>query len=166
MRSLTRAAALGVLAAALLPTTPAAAHPIYIGRISAALGDSALSGRISVNRLDFLQALAPGRSVRLHELSRAQLDSLSLRYLQARLGATADGDTLALDLEGSGQQRDEVWFDFTFPVLPAPEELTLRVAVLFELPEQKNLVELQVDSQVFRRVLTPPSPSGAGSAPP
>ena len=155
MRVLLGAPLVAVLAAAM----PAEAHPIYIGRVRAALSDTALSGRLSVNRLDFLQALEAELGDGLFGLPRHQLDHLSCRYLQGHLRAVVDGDTLALAIERAGQERDEVWFDFAFPAPAAPRLLTLEVTVLFELfPEQRNLLELTTPRGLKRHVFAPARP--------
>ena len=137
----------------------AIAHPLYIGRVAATLGDSALRGRLSVNRLDFLEALATAHGDRLFGLSRPQLDSLAAQYLRGHLAAVADGDTLALAIEGTGQERDEVWFHFTFAAARPVALLALEVTVLFELyPEQRNLLELTTPLGVHRHVFSPSRP--------
>lgn len=150
--------ALALTGLALVAIRPVTAHPVYIGRIDATLEGSALRGRLSVNRLDFLQVLAGGRLDRLTGLSRAELDSLSFRYLQMRLVAIADGDTLALSIDASGQERDEVWFDWAFPAPATRRDLVLGITVLFELAEQRNLLQLTTPTGVRRHVYTSARP--------
>jgi len=178
----------GLWAAGLWPPAPAESHPIYIGRITAALGssaqvssaqassdqassgrdssarrnpargDSALSGRLYANRLDFLEVLAARHTRPLYELSRDQLDSLSAAYLAHHLIAVADADTLPLSIGGSGQEREDVWFDFSFPWPEGARQLRLGATVLFEQREQRNLLVLSTPAAVLRHVFTHTQP--------
>ncbi|MFH1572243.1 MAG: DUF6702 family protein [Gemmatimonadota bacterium] len=156
---LAAAALVGLALVAVPPVRPAGGHPLYIGRVSAQVGEAALAGRLWVNRLDLLAALERARGGPLYELSRARLDSLTVGYLRDRLRAVADKDTLQLAVLQTGQERDEVWFDFAFPLAPPVELLALEVAVLFEtFPDQRNLLELTTARGVHRHVFTPEHP--------
>ena len=123
--------------------TEAGAHGLHISLGKAEVTEAGISGKITLNKLDFVEAIDQWDSdTPIYELTPEEFEKLTLRYMKRHFKVEGNGRTdLKLVIKEAGQGMDTMWLTFRFLSKRPLETIRVEHRVLFNVfPDQANVL--------------------------
>lgn len=141
----------------LLLGTLAVGHGLHLSIGKSEATDTALTGKLVFNKLDFVEALDQWDSDRpIYELTPEDFEKLTLRYMKRHFKVEANGARdLKLEITEAGTGKETMWLAFRFASPETLRQIRVEHRVLFDVfPDQGNVLEVRWgkgrESHLFR----------------
>jgi hypothetical protein len=133
------------------------AHGLHLSIGKAEVTETAITGKMTFNKLDFVEALDQwNEQVQIYELTPEDFERLTLKYMKRHFKVEANGSAdLKLEITSAGQGKETLWMAFRFASEDTLKTIKVEHRVLFgAFPDQGNVLEVKSkkgkESHLFR----------------